>query len=120
MPRIDARCVVVGASIDEPTPDKVRSRVPPQIESIARLLESWLYARATEAEIAPSMLATRGDLKSLAIGHFRSEIPELALLEGWRRDLVGQDLLDILDGKKSLHIDGDSGRIDAIGLEEEP
>ena len=92
--------------VDEPTPDKMRSKVPPQIDSIARLLEAWLYARATEAEIAPSMLATRGDLKSLAAGHFRAEIPELPVLEGWRRELVGQDLLDILDGKQSLRIEG--------------
>ena len=74
---------------------------------------------ATEAEIAPSMLATRGDLKSLAAGHFRSEIPELALLEGWRRDLVGQDLLHLLDRQKSLHFDGDTGSIAATGLVEE-
>lgn len=92
--------------IDEPAPDRVRSKVPAEIDSIARLLEAWLYARATEAEIAPSMLATRGDLKSLAAGHFRSDIPELALLEGWRRELVGQGLLDILDGKQSLRIEG--------------
>lgn len=31
--------------IDEPVPDKVRSKVPPEIDSIARLLEAWLYAR---------------------------------------------------------------------------
>jgi ribonuclease D len=90
--------------IHEPNLDKVRSKVPPEIDSIARFLEAWLYARATEAEIAPSMLATRGDLKSLAAGHFRDDIPELPLLEGWRRELVGQDLLDILDGKQSLRI----------------
>ena len=71
-------------------------------------MESWLYARADAAEIAPSMLATRGDLKSLVTGHYASELPDLAVLEGWRRELVGQDLLDILDGKQSLKIDEDT------------
>jgi ribonuclease D len=91
--------------VDEPAADKVKYKVPPQLDSIARLLDAWLYARATEAEIAPSMLATRGDLKSLAAGHFRAEIPKLPVLEGWRRELVGQDLLDILDGKQSLRVE---------------
>ena len=91
--------------VDEPAPDKIRSKVPPEIDSIARLLEAWLYARATDAEIAPSMLATRGDLKGLAAGHFRGELPELALLDGWRRELVGQDLLDILEGRQALRIE---------------
>ncbi len=58
------------------------------------------------------MLATRGDLKSLAAGHHRGVLPELPLLEGWRRDLAGQDLLDILDGKRSLQVAG--GKISAI------
>lgn len=91
--------------IEEPKPERIRSKIPAEIDSIARLLEAWLYARATEAEIAPSMLATRGDLKSLAAGHFRDDIPALELLDGWRRELVGQDLLDILDGKQSLRIE---------------
>lgn len=94
-----------ASPVDEPMPEKVRSKIPPEIDSIARLLEAWLYARATEAEIAPSMLATRGDLKSLAAGHFRGEVPELPLLEGWRRELVGRDLLDILDGKQTLRVE---------------
>ena len=98
--------------IEEAAPEKVRFKVPPHVDSVARLLEAWLYARSLEAEIAPSMLATRGDLKSLATGHHRGVLPELLLLEGWRRDLAGQDLLDILDGKRALQVVG--GKISAI------
>ena len=97
--------------VEEPVTEKVRSSVPPEVDSIARLLEAWLYARATEAEIAPSMLATRGDLKALAVSHYRSEIPDLPLVSGWRRTLVGQDLLDILDGKVSLSVDQETRKI---------
>ncbi len=98
--------------IEEAAPEKVRFKVPPHIDSVARLLEAWLYARSLEAEIAPSMLATRGDLKTLAAGHYRGVLPELSLLDGWRRDLAGQDLLDILDGKRALQLDG--GKISAV------
>lgn len=107
-------CVKRGEQhpVHEPAPERSKYKVPRQLDAIARLLEAWLYARATEAEIAPSMLATRGDLKSLAVGYFCSALPELGLLEGWRRELVGQDLLDILDGKSSLRIDGETVRLE--------
>ena len=51
------------------------------------------------------MLATRGELKSLAVGHFHQVLPDIRLLRGWRRELVGQDLVDLLDGKKSLRVE---------------
>jgi ribonuclease D len=99
--------------IEEPPPDKPRLKAPPQLESVARFLEAWLYARADAAQIAPSMLATRVDLKTLVTSHHNSELPELPLLEGWRRDLVGQDLVDLLDGKLVLKLD-ERGRISAF------
>ncbi len=93
-------------------------KMPDEVESTARLLEAWLYARAVDAEIAPSMLATRGDLKTLAAAHYHSKLPSLPLLEGWRRELVGQDLLDILDGKKALRLDGRKGKLRAMDVED--
>ena len=92
-------------------------KMPEEVESTARLLEAWLYARAVDAEIAPSMLATRGDLKTLAAGHHHAKLPLLPLLEGWRRELVGQDLLDILDGKKALRLDARKGKLEAFDVE---
>ncbi|MGH9320322.1 MAG: ribonuclease D [Vicinamibacteria bacterium] len=100
-------------------PEGPRFKMPEEIESSARLLEAWLYARASDAEIAPSMLATRGDLKTLAAAHYHSQVPELALLEGWRRELVGQDLLDLLDGKKALKLDGRKGKLEAVEVTED-
>jgi ribonuclease D len=95
-------------------PPVPRLKMPDEVESTARLLEAWLYARAAEAEIAPSMLATRGDLKTLAAAHHHSQVPDLPLLDGWRRVLVGQDLLDLLDGKIGLKLDPRTGRISKI------
>lgn len=48
----------------------------------------WLRKRASELSIAPSMLATRRDIEALV----RGEHPR-QLLEGWRRGLVGEELL---------------------------
>jgi ribonuclease D len=103
--------------VKEDRPETPYLKMPDEVESTARLLEAWLYARAAEAEIAPSMLATRGDLKTLAAAHYHARIPALPLLEGWRRELVGQDLLDILEGKKALKLDGRKGKLEALDVE---
>jgi ribonuclease D len=103
--------------VKEDRPETPHLKMPDEVESTARLLEAWLYARAADAEIAPSMLATRGDLKTLAAAHYHSQIPSLPLLEGWRRVLVGQDLLDLLEGKKALKLDGRTGKLEAVDVE---
>ncbi len=119
----EAIVAAVRAGASEPVkaerPETPYLKMPDEVESTARLLEAWLYARAAEAEIAPSMLATRGDLKTLAAAHYHSHVPSLPLLEGWRRELVGQDLLDILEGRKALKLDGRQGKLEAIDVEKE-
>ena len=115
---VDAVRAGAAEPVKEDRPDTPHLKMPDEVESTARLLEAWLYARAAEAEIAPSMLATRGDLKTLAAAHYHSQLPSLPLLEGWRRELVGQDLLDILEGKKALK-HGRKGKLEAMDVEKE-
>ena len=57
------------------------------------------------------MLGTREQLKFLAASHESGQLVDLPILKGWRRQLVGQDLLDILSGDVGLSIDPSSGRI---------
>lgn len=77
----------------------------------AELLATVVKMRAKEANIAPSMLANRADLCALAA---RVDGPgdtpaDIACLQGWRRDIVGNDLLDLLHGKTCLRLDPDGG-----------
>jgi ribonuclease D len=117
----EAIVAAVRAGIAEPVKEDRSEaphlKMPDEVESTARLLEAWLYARAADAEIAPSMLATRGDLKTLAAAHYHAQLPALPLLEGWRRELVGQDLLDLLEGKKALKLDGRKGKLEAMDVD---
>lgn len=101
----------IAEPVLEPVVKNSSLRVSPAAESQARLLEAWLYARSADAEIAPSMLGTREQLKLLAAAHESGRNVELPVLSGWRRNLVGQDLLDILDGKVALAIDRNTGTI---------
>lgn len=86
-----------------------REETPPQAEGLRRLLEAWLQARALEAEIAPGLLANRAQLDAVVFAHFKGEEAEAPVLHGWRRELVGADLLRILSGEMSLRVDPKDG-----------
>jgi ribonuclease D len=78
------------------------------------LLEVVLRARALENEIAPSYLGTRADLAALidgVRGQGRESTP--LLLAGWRRELVGDELVAFLEGRATLRIDAATGHVHA-------
>ena len=64
-------------------------------------LGKLLDARAAAARLAPSMIATRSEIRSLVSG--RRDLP---LLRGWRRDLVGKEILAMLEGGREDHSPG--------------
>lgn len=80
-------------------PDVPRDRKPePESTGVVELLQAVLKARAAEAHIAPTLLATSADLHALVEAkHNRTEI-SIPLLHGWRRELVGEALLHVLNG----------------------
>lgn len=90
----------------------------PEVALASDLLEVFLRSRAREAEIAPSYLGTQADLAAL-VDHVRGgarvdALPDderPALLSGWRRQLVGDDLVALAEGRVSLHVDPASGRV---------
>ena len=55
----------------------------------------------------PAVLATRKDLERLV--QKQNDVP---LLAGWRYELVGADLMNFLQGAKTVHIHRDSINID--------
>jgi ribonuclease D len=100
----------------------------PKIERAARvesefagqidLLQAVLKACAEEAEIAPTLLATAADLQALVASRQerRDRGPNLKLpiLEGWRRRLAGDTLLQVLEGKVLVRIDPKTGKLRLI------
>jgi ribonuclease D len=64
--------------------------------------------RADENQIARTYLAPRDQLTILASWWFNgdeSTLPETPLLEDWRRELVGDELLAILRGEIEVALD---------------
>ena len=69
--------------------------------ALATLLDAFLRARSLELEISSRLLANRRDLERL-VRH--AEDDGHPLLEGWRRQVVGDDLLRLLRGELSLGV----------------
>jgi ribonuclease D len=101
----------------EPIPvDGVRQPAPDQADApLIALSEALVRARASEAELAYELLAARADLQRIvtALREGQDE-PDVRTLQGWRRALVGEELLELLAGRRSLRI-GPGRRIEVSG-----
>ncbi len=93
-------------------PDVPRERKPePESTGIVELLQAVLKARAAEAGIAPTILATSSDLQTLVEAKQNRATLEVPILRGWRRELAGELLLKVLDGGITITVDRTSGAL---------
>ena len=104
----DARTVIelVVAALDSapdtwpelPSSGKSEQNVDVQVD----LLMAVVRIRARENGIAVPTLASHSDLVDIARGHYE----DVDILRGWRREIVGAELVDLLKGKLALAIEG--------------
>jgi ribonuclease D len=83
----------------------------PMDAPLIALAEALVRARALDAGLAYELIAARSDLARVvsSVRRGRPE-PDVRTLHGWRRNLVGAELLDLLAGKRSLAV-GDNARL---------
>jgi ribonuclease D len=70
------------------------------------LSEALVRARARDADLAYELLAARADLQAIVIGERTGQRADVRTLRGWRHELVGRELLELLDGQVSLAVQG--------------
>src|SRR5512140_2513268 len=70
--------------------------------SVVGLLGALVRSRSRVHRVAPEVLTTTDELERLATGEREGG----AVLSGWRLDLLGRELLSLLDGRLSLVIHG--------------
>jgi ribonuclease D len=73
---------------------------------LAQLLSIALANRCAQVEVAVGVVGTTADLRHLARWHvYRDQSGETPrLLQGWRAEVCGELLTDVLDGKISLRV----------------
>jgi ribonuclease D len=85
-----------------------RKPAPSQLNLLAQFLAPALASVCNHAEIAASMVGTASDVRELVayrLGYQREVEDRLPILAtGWRQELVGKLIEDLLDGKKSIRI----------------
>ncbi|HEX4364102.1 MAG TPA: HRDC domain-containing protein [Solirubrobacteraceae bacterium] len=100
--------------------ERGRSRSPIAIEGerpsqpdaldapVIALAEALVRTRALEEELAYELIAARADLQRIVLAlRDGSPPPEVRTLQGWRREVVGNELLELLDGRRSLTVGPD-------------
>ncbi|MGA2757178.1 MAG: HRDC domain-containing protein [Solirubrobacteraceae bacterium] len=74
------------------------------------LAEAFVRARALEAGLAYELIAARADLAAIVCARSGRREPDVRTLTGWRRELVGEELLALLRGERTVAVAGD-GRL---------
>ena len=116
----DAREVVrrMAAAMDAPEsswPVSERSgRNEPNVDAQLDLMAALVRLRAKENDVAIPTLASHDDLVRVARG-YRDGVE---VLRGWRRAIVGEELLELLDGRLSLRLAGSELVVERVEREE--
>jgi ribonuclease D len=85
--------------------DPRRGTSEPGDAPVIALAEALLRARALDAGLAYELIASRAELDQIIAAARRGEPePEVRTLSGWRAELVGADLRDLLDGRSALAV----------------
>jgi ribonuclease D len=95
-------------------PQPMRGHRQTQTEKVmVRFLDACLKALCAREKLPVSTVANRNDLESLVRRYRqgRLAVSNSPLLEGWRGSLVGQELLDVLEGRVSVALDPTTGDI---------
>lgn len=86
------------------------SKSEPNVDAQLDLMEAVVRLRARENGIAMQTLASRDDLARLARGYTE----EVDVLRGWRRAMVGEELLDLLAGRLALSLGEEGLRVTPV------
>ena len=93
-------------------PNVPRDRKPdPESTGVLELLQSVLKSKAALENIAPTLIATTGDLQALVERPSTEEGVDIPVLRGWRRTLIGDTLLSVLAGNLEVWIDPQAGKL---------
>ncbi len=82
-----------------------------EMRAAVTLVSAWISQVAKDEALDPALLATRSDINDLLRG---AENPRLGA--GWRSELVGTRIRDLVEGRASLAFDNKGGLV----LEQRP
>lgn len=104
----------VEAGLEVPETEIPRPPKPPKPlgadETLGRLLGIALSHRCTDLGVATTLVGTQSDLQELVRHHLGDKKAEPRLLQGWRADVCGTMLEDLLEGRVSIRVKNSKSR----------
>ena len=88
-----------GAEL-EIEPRKKTPKLEQSLKPAVNLITSWAAQHAAEADLDPTLVATRSDIEALLRGD-----PDCRALRGWRADIVAAPVQQLLDGTAAVAFD---------------
>jgi ribonuclease D len=106
LPKISEAIALALELPDQELPTFERRETPSQINMLGQFLSSALTSICHRAHLAPSIVGTASDVRDLIayrMGYGDNDRPPI-LAQGWRNEVVGQLIEDLLAGKRSIRI----------------
>jgi ribonuclease D len=98
----------VARGLDREPPPAERStpqRIAKQVDAVATLAAPFARIRCQDADLAPELVANREQLdRFLEAIVAEEDLAELPLGQGWRRELLGDDLVRLVHGEIALSL----------------
>ena len=105
------RSPAIESAPSAPRAAQIRARM------LAGLADAIVRSRCEHAEIATELVATRGDLEGLLAGVFSGEnLDGHRLMRGWRRDLAGEAVVALAEGRVAVRAIEDPPYIEEVHL----
>ncbi len=100
--------IAIGQQAPAIPREPVRGDSDPGDAPLIALAEALLRARALDAGLAYELIASRAELEQIVGAARRGEPePDVRTLTGWRRELVGADVEDLLTGRSGIAVGPD-------------
>jgi ribonuclease D len=92
-----------------PPPSEPPAREPADAPLVS-LAQALVRHRSMESGVAVELIATQSELAALVTSLRRGEEGDhVRVANGWRRELVGNELKELIEGRRALSVDPDGG-----------
>jgi ribonuclease D len=93
-----------GGEREPPPAPPEPPRTAPEDAPLVALAQALVRQASLETGVGVELIATQAELVRVVEAARRGEEPPLPVLDGWRRDVVGTELLELLAGRRTLRV----------------
>jgi len=98
-----------------PPPPKAPKRDPSETPLVS-LAQAVVRHRSRESGVATELIATQAELAALVASVRRgADASRVRALDGWRRELVGDELRDLIEGRRQVSV-GEDGALNVTPI----